>query len=84
MLAEDGALIVKFWLHLSKKAQQKRLRGPREQRRARAGGCSPLDWKHFKLYDRFRRVSESGRCASTDAAGRPGPWSRRPTTATAS
>ncbi len=57
MLAQDGALIVKFWLHLAKKDQKRRLRGlsknPRTRWRVR-----PLDWKHLKMYDRFVRVSE--------------------------
>lgn len=57
-LAEDGALLVKFWLHLSKKAQKSRLRRL-EKKRATRWRVSPIDWKHFKLYDKFRRVSES-------------------------
>ena len=55
-LAQDGALIVKLWLHLSKKAQKKRLTRLESDPKTR-WRVSPLDWKHFKLYDRFRRVS---------------------------
>jgi polyphosphate:AMP phosphotransferase len=58
MLADEGALILKFWLHLSKKAQKKRLKqlaaDPRTRWRVTAA-----DWKQFKLYDRLRGVSET-------------------------
>jgi polyphosphate:AMP phosphotransferase len=52
-LAADGALIIKLWLHLPKKAQKKRLKKLEEQ-----GRLGPDDWKHFKLFDRFLKVSE--------------------------
>ena len=69
-LVDDGALIIKFWFHLSKKAQKKRLNSlcsdPKTKWRV-----TPTDWKHFKLYDRFRQVSErSLRATSTGEA----PW----------
>ena len=57
MLVRDGALIVKFWLHLSKKAQRRRLEELESRARTR-WRVTPLDWKHFKLYDEFRKVSE--------------------------
>jgi polyphosphate:AMP phosphotransferase len=57
MLVQDGALLLKFWLHLSKKAQKKRLKDLAGKRSTR-WRVSPLDWKHLKLYDRFRKVSE--------------------------
>jgi polyphosphate:AMP phosphotransferase len=57
MLAEDGALIVKVWLHLSKKEQRRKLRRLEKNKETR-WRVSPLDWKHFSLYDRFRKVSE--------------------------
>ncbi len=57
MLAEDGALILKFWFHLSKKAQKRRLRRLEKSPRT-AWRVSPVDWKHFKMYDRFTRISE--------------------------
>ena len=43
---------------------------PREAARARAGVSQPLDWKHFKLYDRFVKVSERA-LARTDAVWAP-------------
>jgi polyphosphate:AMP phosphotransferase len=68
-LAEDGALILKFWLHLSKKAQRRRLERLSKKRSTR-WRVSPVDWKHFKLYDRFRRVSELA-IRSTDTVHAP-------------
>lgn len=56
-LAQDGALIVKLWLHLSRKAQKKRLSKLEKDPKTR-WRVSPLDWKHFKLYDRFVKYSE--------------------------
>lgn len=56
-LAQDGALIVKLWLHLSKKAQRKRLERLEKDRKTR-WRVAPIDWKHFKLYDRFVKFSE--------------------------
>jgi polyphosphate:AMP phosphotransferase len=66
MLAADGALIVKLWLHLSKAAQKKRLKKLEKE-----GRIAPDDWKHFKLYNRFTKVSDRAlRHTHTDAA----PW----------
>ncbi len=56
-LAQDGALIVKLWLHLSKKAQKKRLTKLEGDLKTR-WRVGPTDWKHFKLYDRFVKYSE--------------------------
>ena len=52
MLAADGAVIIKLWLHLPKAALKKRLR-----KLEQAGRLAPDDWKHYKLYDRFTKVS---------------------------
>ncbi len=56
-LAEDGALIIKFWLHLSKKQQKKRLKRLEKDRRTR-WRVTKRDWNHHGLYDQFRRVCE--------------------------
>src|SRR5204862_1325701 len=53
----DGALIVKFWFHLSKKVQKNRLKSLEKDPLTR-WRVTKLDWKHFGLYDRFRKVSE--------------------------
>ena len=56
-LADDGALILKFWMHLEKKAQRKRLtaleRDPLTRWRV-----TTLQWKHWKMYDRFIDAAE--------------------------
>jgi len=57
MLANEGALILKFWFHLSKEAQRKRLKALEKDPDTR-WRVTKQDWKHFKLYDRFRVVSE--------------------------
>jgi polyphosphate:AMP phosphotransferase len=57
MLADDGAVILKFWMHLDRKTQRKRLR---------ALSGDPLNrwrvtkeqWKHWKLFDRIVAVAE--------------------------
>jgi AMP-polyphosphate phosphotransferase len=56
-LAEDGTLIVKYWFHLSKDAQRKRLKALEKDPRTR-WRVTRQDWKAFKKYDVFRRVSE--------------------------
>jgi polyphosphate:AMP phosphotransferase len=70
MLADEGALILKFWLHLSKESQRKRLK-ILEKEPATRWRVTERDWKNFKIYDRFRRVAEHAlRQTSTAEA----PW----------
>ena len=57
MLAEDGALIVKLWIHLSKKGLRRRLQRL-EQDPATRWKVTPSDWKHFKKYDSYIEASE--------------------------
>jgi len=56
MLVDDGTLLLKYWFHLSKKTQRKRLktlsRDPKQRWRV-----TDTDWKHFKRYDDFIQVS---------------------------
>jgi polyphosphate:AMP phosphotransferase len=56
-LTDDGLLLLKFWFHLSKKDQKKRLETLEEDPRT-AWRVSKLDWKMFKMYDRFRGICE--------------------------
>ena len=58
MLADEGALILKFWLHLSKKAQKKRLKQLESDPRTR-WRVTAADWKQFRRYDKLRSVSET-------------------------
>jgi polyphosphate:AMP phosphotransferase len=57
MLASEGALLLKFWFHLSKKAQKKRLRGL-EKDPATRWRVTPQDWQNFERYDAYREASE--------------------------
>lgn len=57
MLTDEGALVLKFWFHLSKEAQRKRLKALEKDPKTR-WRVTKLDWERFKLYDRFRKVSE--------------------------
>ena len=56
-LADDGALILKFWMHLDRKAQKKRLKklekDPHQHWRITA-----QDWKNWERYDRFIDTAE--------------------------
>lgn len=70
MLADDGAIILKFWFHLSKKRQRKRLQELQADRETR-WRITDRDWDFFKMYDRFYRVSEEAvRESNTGCA----PW----------
>jgi polyphosphate:AMP phosphotransferase len=70
MLADEGALIVKLWLHLSKKAQRHRL-AKLESKAATAWRVTPQDWKDYRRYDRFRDVIER---ALRDTSTAEAPW----------
>jgi polyphosphate:AMP phosphotransferase len=69
-LVEDGTLVVKFWLHITKKQQEKRFE--RIERNPEAPWpVTKQDWKHHRLYAEFRRVaSRALRQTSTADA----PW----------
>jgi AMP-polyphosphate phosphotransferase len=70
MLADDGALILKFWFHLSKERQRKRLKALQKDPETR-WRITERDWDFFKMYDRFYRISEETlRDTSTGGA----PW----------
>ncbi len=70
MLADEGTLIFKFWFHLGKRQQKARLRELERHPETR-WRVSDTDWKHFALYDRFRKISETAlRQTSTAYA----PW----------
>ncbi len=57
MLANEGALIIKIWMHLSKPAQKKRLKALEKNKKTR-WRVTRTDWEHFDMYDKFRTVSE--------------------------
>jgi len=58
MLISEGALIIKFWLHLSKEKQHNRLKGLENDPKTR-WRVTKRDWNHYKLYDKFSAVHES-------------------------
>lgn len=70
MLASEGALILKFWFHLSKKDQERRLTEIDADKK-RTWRVTKADWKQFKKYDDYYAVSEHVlRLTSTG----PSPW----------
>jgi AMP-polyphosphate phosphotransferase len=56
-LAVDGAVILKFWLHLGRK-QQKRAFEVLESDPNQAWRVTRQDWDHWKRYDKFIPVAE--------------------------
>jgi polyphosphate:AMP phosphotransferase len=70
MLTDEGALILKFWLHLGKEQQRARLKKLEKDPKTR-WRVTDKDWQNFKIYERFRRVAEHAlRQTSTPDA----PW----------
>jgi AMP-polyphosphate phosphotransferase len=57
MLTDEGALVLKFWFHLSKDRQRKRLKALEKDPKTR-WRVTATDWERYKIYDRFRKVSE--------------------------
>ena len=56
-LTDDGALILKFWMHLGKDAQARRLKALEKDPLTR-WRVSKLDWKHWRMYDKFIAAAE--------------------------
>ncbi len=56
-LAEDGALILKFWLHLSKEAQKRQLKRLAADAQE-SWRISESDWEHWRMYDQFIGAAE--------------------------
>lgn len=70
MLVDEGALVLKFWFHLSKDRQEKRLKNLQKDPHTR-WRVTERDWEHFSRYDKFFRVSSQVlRMSSTAQA----PW----------
>jgi polyphosphate:AMP phosphotransferase len=57
MLSNEGALILKFWFHLSKDRQKKRLEDLQKDPRTR-WRIDGRGWERFKKYDKFCKISE--------------------------
>ena len=56
-LADDGAIILKFWMHLSRDAQHTRLETLEKDPLTRAR-VSERDWANWKMYDGFVATAE--------------------------
>ena len=69
-LCDDGAVILKFWMHLGKAAQKKRFRAW-EKDPLRRWRVSKDSWRHWKMFDKFVAAADRAiRHTSTDHA----PW----------
>ena len=70
MLCNEGAVIFKFWFHLSKKQMKNRLNTLKDDP-LHSWRISPLDWQQSQTYDKFVRYGERAiRRTSRDYA----PW----------
>ena len=70
MLVSEGALLLKFWFHLSKRSMKKRLKQLSADKKT-AWRVGPEERRHYKHYDEFVRVCEDAlRETSTGEA----PW----------
>jgi polyphosphate:AMP phosphotransferase len=56
-LADDGTLILKFWMHLSRDAQEERFKAL-EADPEQAWRVTEKDWQHWEIYDRFIETAE--------------------------
>ncbi len=70
MLTDEGALLLKFWFHLSQEKQKKRLKALEKDPDTR-WRVTKTDWRHYKLYDKFRKVSELALRQTSSASA---PW----------
>ena len=69
-LTDDGAIVVKFWMHLSKRAQKKRLKSFEEDPLQR-WRVTKTQWKHWTMFNKFVSAADRAiRRTSTDSA----PW----------
>ena len=69
-LADDGALIVKFWMHISKEDEKNRLR-QLEENPLTSWRVKDQDWKNWEYYDGFIEAAE--RAITRTSRGRT-PW----------
>ncbi|MBI5261149.1 MAG: polyphosphate:AMP phosphotransferase [Bradyrhizobium sp.] len=57
MLCDEGILLIKYWFHLSKGQQKKRLESLEKDPKTR-WRVTDLEWDYFRLYDRFIKVCD--------------------------
>jgi polyphosphate:AMP phosphotransferase len=70
MLVAERTIVLKFWLHLSKDQQRKRLKSL-ERDPVTRWRVTPEEWKRFKRYDELRAVSTRAVVATSTADA---PW----------
>lgn len=70
MLVDEGALVLKFWFHLSRRAQKNRFE-TLEKDSATRWRVTKTDWRNHELYPEFRRVAERALRLTSSAAA---PW----------
>jgi AMP-polyphosphate phosphotransferase len=70
MLTDEGALVVKYWLHVPKKAQRKKLEELSSDRRTR-WRVKGSDWKNHDHYGDFRKAAEE---MIRQTSSRQAPW----------
>lgn len=68
-LVDDGAVLVKFWLHISKKEQEKRFR-KMEKDPLEAWKVTAEDWRQHKHYEEYAEAVEE-MLQKTSTAGAP-------------
>ena len=56
-LTDDGAVILKFWMHLGELAQKKRLRRL-EKDPLTSWRVTALQWRHWRIYSKFVEAAE--------------------------
>jgi polyphosphate kinase 2 (PPK2 family) len=56
-IADDGYVLVKFWLHISKKEQRRRFK-MLEQDPLRSWQVTDEDWEHHRKYDQYLQAVE--------------------------
>ena len=69
MLVREKTVLIKLWLHLSKKGQKRRFK-ELESDRVTAWRVTKQDWEFSKKYDRFRETCERA-LTKTSVAGAP-------------
>ena len=70
MLVDEGTLVLKFWMHLSKEQQRSRLESLQKDRRTR-WRVTERDWTHYKLYDKLHTAAETALTLTSTAEA---PW----------
>jgi len=57
MLSDEGVLLLKYWFHLSKDQQKKRLKALEKDPKT-SWRVTDQEWEYFKFYNKFVRVCE--------------------------